>query len=116
MVRSKPTFIKNTYDKRGLVMHRVYEKPGDEQPMGLKGNPISKSGERDICCPFYAECMDYAVDNSWEAWNCTNCQLKVIRRSRSEWDYELNETVIYYDLPASLVTGIDSDLFGKGEQ
>jgi hypothetical protein len=96
-------------------MQSVHQKPGDEQPMGLKANPISEPGERNICCPFYAGCLDYAVDNSWDSWNCTNCQFKVIRRRRGEWDYELNETVIYYDLPTNLVRGTTSDLFGKGE-
>jgi hypothetical protein len=41
--------------------------------MDRKAKPIPKTGERNIYCPYYGSCLDYAVDHSWESCNCSVC-------------------------------------------
>ena len=42
-----------------------------------KAKPIAETGERNIYCPYYGGCLDYAVDHSWESWNCSVCGYNV---------------------------------------
>jgi hypothetical protein len=76
--------------------------------MDQKLNPIPKTGERNIYCPYYNDCLDYAVTHSWETWDCSQCPHKSIKQSISE--YRLNNTDTYYDLPPDL-RGIWKDEF-----
>ena len=77
--------------------------------MEPKANPICKKGERNIHCPFYNDCLDYAVKHSWQSWNCFQCPHKVMQ-STTEWEYEVNDTDPYYDLPPNVARRI-----GKNE-
>jgi len=78
--------------------------------MNQKANPIHESGERNILCPFYNDCLDYAVNGSWQAWNCSQCPHKSIKQSIAE--YVLNNTDLFYDLPLNVSGKIWPDEFG----
>ena len=45
--------------------------------MEPRANPIPKRGERNICCPFYNDCLDQAVEGSWQSWDCSQWLIKV---------------------------------------
>jgi len=77
--------------------------------MDQKANPISESGERNIYCPFYNDCLDYAVSGSWQAWNCSQCPHKLIKQSIAE--YVLDSADSFYDLPLTVRGGICTDEF-----
>ena len=77
--------------------------------MDQKANPIPESGERNIYCPIYNDCLDYAVSSSWLAWNCSQCQYKLIKQSIAE--YVLDRTDSFYDLPLTVGGGIWTDEF-----
>jgi len=77
--------------------------------MDQKANPIPESGERNIYCPIYNDCLDYAVSSSWLAWNCSECPYKLIKQSISE--YVLDNTDSFYDLPLHVGGGIWTDEF-----
>ena len=77
--------------------------------MDQKANPIPKRGERNIYCPFYNDCLDYAVKHSWQTWDCSQCPHKLIKKSITE--YQLNNTDSFYDLPSNVRLGIWKDAF-----
>jgi len=77
--------------------------------MEQKANPLSEPGERNIFCPFYNDCLDYAVSASWQAWNCSQCLHKFIKQSIAE--YVFNNTDSFYDLPLTVRGGIWTDEF-----
>jgi len=77
--------------------------------MDQKANPIHESGERNIFCPFYNDCLDYAVNGSWQAWNCSQCPHKSIKQSIAE--YVLYNTDLFYDLPLNVSGRIWPDEF-----
>lgn len=79
--------------------------------MDPKANPIPGTGERNIYCPFYNHCLDYAVDQSWLCWNCSQCLHRLIRQSVSGRDYEISEAVNYYELPPNVAREIGKDSF-----
>jgi len=39
-------------------------------------NPIHTKGDRNIFCPYYRNCLDYAVELRWKYWACLDCQHK----------------------------------------
>lgn len=36
-------------------------------------NPIEVKGERNVFCPHYRDCLNYASKNYWEYWACQDC-------------------------------------------
>jgi len=67
--------------------------------MEPRANPIPKRGERNICCPLYNDCLDQAVEGSWQSWDCSQCPHKLTRQSITEYEYEINDPEPNYDLP-----------------
>lgn len=31
---------------------------------------------RNLWCPFYDGCLDYAIDREWQSWSCSSCRYK----------------------------------------
>ncbi|MBU0987965.1 MAG: hypothetical protein KKH68_12010 [Proteobacteria bacterium] len=36
-------------------------------------NPLHKQGEKNVFCPYYRKCLDYACEKSWEYFSCRDC-------------------------------------------
>ena len=70
--------------------------------MDANANPIPESGERNVYCPFYSNCLDLAVRYGWESWGCAECPHKLTRSSHTEYEYECNHTDTHFDLPADV--------------
>jgi hypothetical protein len=81
--------------------------------MESKANPICERGERNIFCPLYNGCPDYAVKASWESWNCSQCKYKAIKHSITGCEYELNEPDPCYDIPSIFAHEIGIDSFDE---
>jgi hypothetical protein len=79
--------------------------------MDQKANPIPTRGERNVCCPFYNGCLDYAVRGSWQTWNCCQCPHKLIRQAMTQWECEINNIDLCYDLPANVRRKIWKEAF-----
>ena len=79
--------------------------------MDLKANPIPNQGKRNIYCPYYSDCLDYAIKFSWESWDCSQCPHKFIEQLLNEYEYQGNLPDPYYDLPPNLARGIGHDSF-----
>ncbi len=41
--------------------------------MQLHFNPQHEQGKKNIFCPYYGECLDYACKQHWGYWSCLNC-------------------------------------------
>ena len=41
--------------------------------MKKRPNPLEKSGERNLYCPYYEDCLDHAIELHWQNWNCSKC-------------------------------------------
>jgi len=39
-------------------------------------NPLHTIGERNVFCPYYSNCLDYAAKRYWEYWACLDCRYK----------------------------------------
>ena len=57
--------------------------------MDQEARPLNKRGERNIYCPHYKDCLDYAVDCSWPSWNCSECPHKTVQ-AMPECEFEIN--------------------------
>ena len=80
--------------------------------MDERAKPIPGRGERNIYCPYYGDCLDSAVDLSWQSWNCSECQHKMTRQAVAERDYLMTNAVTYYELPLNVPELIERDSFG----
>jgi hypothetical protein len=65
--------------------------------MDPRRRPIRKPGERNIFCPFYNGCLDYAIENSWRSWNCSQCPYRDMQ-TITECGYDFTDPDPYYDL------------------
>ena len=74
--------------------------------MGPKENPVPKAAERNILCPFYGGCLDYAVSSSWQCWNCSACQHNKTQQAFPEEDYVISDLVTYYEWPPNVPEAI----------
>jgi hypothetical protein len=66
----------------GRKVHRVQVTPNfkNTKETGTdllnRPNPESGSGERNLDCGYYGACLDLAVCQQWESFNCKRCELK----------------------------------------
>jgi hypothetical protein len=60
--------------------------------------PIGKRGRRNVYCPHYRTCLDYAISQSWEVWRCGKCKYASVEEPREEISYRNEGTVAYYSL------------------
>jgi hypothetical protein len=78
-------------------------------------NPYRHRGDRNVFCSEYNHCLDHAISQSWNSWNCNKCKSRFnqdIEKERSitrEFTvyYECNIPSINLDLLPS-----DNELYG----
>jgi hypothetical protein len=80
--------------------------------MGEKAKPRPGPGKRNICCPYCSNCLDFAVDLSWQSWNCCECQNKMTRQAIDQRDCLMSNDVTYYELPFKVPESTEKDSFG----
>jgi len=66
---------------------------------GNHPNPSPKRGERNIFCPHYCNCLDFAINKAWDSWACLECRFQDNRQYMEEFPFTNNDTVLYYSLP-----------------
>ena len=71
--------------------------------MNQNAKPIPEPGERNIYCPLYNDCLDYSVSGSWQAWNCSQCPYKSIKKLTDEYGFDRTDTL--YDFPLNMRGG-----------
>lgn len=65
-------------------------------------NPISRSGDRNVLCPLYRECLDQAVREAWADWDCSECAYRLTEDIRSDGQFTLSNPVDFYELPLEI--------------
>ena len=70
--------------------------------MYSKAKPICGPGSRNVHCPHYGACLDYAVKHVSEYWNCRNCPHKLKQESMTETECALDGSVLHYRLPSNM--------------
>ena len=69
---------------------------------GTGPNPTYKKGERNIFCPHYCKCLDFAIYKSWEFWACFDCSQKTNQQPINEYPCTRNDSVLYHSLPQEI--------------
>jgi len=70
--------------------------------MNAKANPIAEKGERNIFCPFYSKCLDYAINFFWKFWSCTQCPHRLTEAIR-EYEYPTTGADLYCELSPDFI-------------
>jgi len=73
--------------------------------MEMKGNPQHRRGKRNIFCPLYNDCLDYAVQSTWTGWSCSRCPYKAVMEPPHEYGYTTTDTALSYELQFSVEMG-----------
>lgn len=71
------------------------------QTMDQNRNPILSKGNRNLYCPYYRNCLDYAVKLQWEYWACLDCQHKEEEMSLSDILHFPVDSDPYFTFPRS---------------
>jgi hypothetical protein len=70
--------------------------------MKSKRNPIHKKGDRNALCPHYGGCLDLAVENAWEFWDCCQCHHRLSRDPSLDIFSPGDDDSYYYDIPVEI--------------
>ena len=62
-------------------------------------NPVNKKGKRNTFCPYYGDCLDFVIENSWKYWDCCNCPHRLNEGARVEIEFTTSDSIECYDLP-----------------
>jgi hypothetical protein len=68
-------------------------------------NPVHKRAERNVFCPYYANCLDYAIEEAWEYWGCCDCSQRFNQAGRPEFRFTVSDETEYFDLPVEIGKG-----------
>lgn len=65
-------------------------------------NPLQREGERNVFCPFYNRCLDHAIKESWQYWDCGDCRNKENQRAIPEMRLVTTDSIEHCDLRLKL--------------
>lgn len=68
----------------------------------MNQNPTYEKGYRNVLCPDYRACLDFAAKSYWDYWSCLDCRLK--ERENLKKDVSLSQwgDDTYYSLSPSI--------------
>ncbi len=69
--------------------------------MTPSANPTNKTGQRNLQCSYYGDCLDYAVDHRWQSWDCSKCSNRLMQSS-SDAVRSVQDSHVCYELPARI--------------
>lgn len=61
-------------------------------------NPSQRQGKRNVFCPYYSECLDFAIRNGWMQWSCTKCRERFNKEAEPELLTNVSYSIAYYEL------------------
>ncbi|MBL7180392.1 MAG: hypothetical protein ABIK98_09470 [Pseudomonadota bacterium] len=65
-------------------------------------NPLCVQGKKNVFCPYYGECLDYACKKGWEYWACLDCEHKRTSEPVTASLVPTQDCDSYYSLSPSL--------------
>ena len=69
--------------------------------MTPSAKPTNKTGQRNLQCYYYGDCLDYAVDHRWQSWDCSKCPNRSSKYP-SDAVRSVQDAHICYELPARI--------------
>lgn len=69
---------------------------------------LSNRGGRNLYCSHYDHCLDYAIENEWNSWNCARCDYKDKIPVQTSLMPGYSENITYYEFGNGL-SSIDLD-------
>jgi hypothetical protein len=73
--------------------------------MDPEAQPTPIKGERNIHCPHYSDCLDYAVNHFWQSWSCSECPHRK-KRTIDGLEYEADDGELCYEISPDIVRRI----------
>lgn len=70
--------------------------------MKSKCNPAHKKADRNVFCPHYGDCLDYAIEKAWGYWGCKDCKQRFNEAARPEFRFTVNDAIEYFELPLEI--------------
>jgi hypothetical protein len=67
-------------------------------------NPTNKSGNRNVLCPYYNECLDDIISRSWDDWDCSACGNRMNQEPITDFPLTC-DSLPFYELPFELFPG-----------
>jgi hypothetical protein len=64
--------------------------------------PTNRSGGKNIFCPYYHSCLDYAAKRNWNSWHCSNCDYKSTKKPIRLSEFIADNALPYYSLSPEL--------------
>ena len=77
--------------------------------MNQKPNPLNRLGRKNIHCPQYGDCLDYAADRYWDYWDCAECSHKATRQPFTDIECTTEEIDVFFHLPARVYRILQQD-------
>ena len=74
--------------------------------MSSKANPLHRPGRKNIHCPFYAACLDYAADRFWECWDCSECPHRATYNNEPDMEFTVDESMLFHSVPTGVYKAI----------
>ena len=71
-------------------------------------NPMNRQGEKNIFCPEYDSCLDFAVESRWESWDCGECKLRASFEGMADTEYTIDGSIPYYRVPNTICRKISA--------
>ena len=68
----------------------------------MNQNPIYEKGYRNVLCPDYRTCLDYAAKSYWDYWSCLDCRLKERENLKKDVSLSQGADDTYYSLSPSI--------------
>ena len=68
-------------------------------------NPKHEKGDRNVYCPYYGDCLDYAIEVSWQYWNCSGCIERTNHAARPDFQFRSNDAIDFFDMPLEIRRG-----------
>jgi hypothetical protein len=65
-------------------------------------NPVHNKGYRNVFCPYYRNCLDYASKHYWECWTCLKCRHKQEEELPKDVMLSPKGADLYYSVSPSL--------------
>ncbi len=64
----------------------------------VERNPNPRRGNRNVFCCDYNYCLDHAITQSWNSWNCCKCKFRFGQDVEKERLPISNEVIVEYAL------------------
>jgi hypothetical protein len=70
--------------------------------MKQRPNPIQKTGDRNLFCANYGDCLDHAAKRHWKYWSCYHCKHQYRSQPSVDGPITANETALFYTMPQDI--------------